>query len=67
MGIANLGAPIGAYLTTVTAGAGHEQLLFWLLGSLFAAAYCWSFWAQPVYLYTDDDEVAGGTQHAGLT
>ncbi|MBT3622545.1 MAG: MFS transporter [Gammaproteobacteria bacterium] len=67
MGIANLGAPIGAYLTTVTAGAGHEQLLFWLLGSLFAAAYCWSLWAQPVYLYTDDDEVAGGTQHAGLT
>ena len=50
MGVANLGSPIGAYLTTVTAGAGHEELLFRALGMIFAAAFLWALWAKPVFI-----------------
>ena len=50
MGVANLGSPIGAYLTTVTAGAGHEELLFWALGVVFAAAFLWALWAKPLFI-----------------
>lgn len=60
MGIANLGTPIGAYLSTVTAGAGHELLLFWILGLMFAAASIWSLWAKPMYLARGQGAVDSG-------
>ena len=29
--------------------AGYEQLLFWILGLMFAAACVWSLWARSMY------------------
>jgi len=54
MGITNLGSPIGAYLTTLTAGAGYDQLLFWILGAVFAAAFAWAIWAKRIFARGDN-------------
>ena len=57
MSIANLGAPAGALLASVTAGQGHEQLLFWVL-SLFMALFClWSICAKALYSLNDPKNI----------
>jgi PAT family beta-lactamase induction signal transducer AmpG len=57
MSIANFGISAGALLASVTAGQGHEQLLFWVL-SLFMALFClWSIFAKALYSLNDPKNI----------